>query len=276
MKSIWKAALAGAALVATSSAFADVALPGSDNGELVLFVKNNTTGVVYARGLVTQINSVATASFLAGDPSYTPGKELAFSLATVGPDANLSGFLNGTDSFSYAVIAADTSFAGGTGNVLGNQRYAFTTTADFDPTFNAPLNTDLISYQNSQAAMQELNNILAGAVGNGASTASGGVWGQVGSAGGEFWQDWFGTGVQNAITLGDSSAFYLVTSGGGSSVTTSHVYLAGTYTLSATGELSFAPNTTAPAVPLPAAVWLLLSGLGGMGVIGRRKAVAAA
>lgn len=44
---------------------------------------------------------------------------------------------------------------------------------------------------------------------------------------------------------------------------------AGTWQLSSTGELSFAP------VPLPAALWLLLSGLTGLGVVSRRKAVQA-
>lgn len=272
MKSILKTALVSAALLATSSAFADVVLPGSDNGELVLFVKNNTTGAVYARGLVTQINSVATASYIAGDASYTPGKELfSFAPLTVVADGTLSSFLNGfsASEFSYSVIAADTAFASGTANGLGNQRYAFTSTT-LDPTGNVPFNSDLLAFQNSQAAMQELNNALGGAVGSGSSTAANGVWGQSTSTLGAFWQDWFGKGVQNDVALGEAASFFMVASGGGGSSAASHVYLAGAYTLSSLGELVFTPNATSE-VPLPAAVWLLLSGLGGLGVVGRKK-----
>ena len=35
--------------------------------------------------------------------------------------------------------------------------------------------------------------------------------------------------------------------------------------------LNIVETTTAPPVPLPAAAWLLLSGLAGLGVVGRRK-----
>src|SRR5512147_1560280 len=59
MRSIFKFAMVGAALVA-SSAYADVLLPSSGNGELTLFVKNNTTGAVYARGLQITVDNVLT------------------------------------------------------------------------------------------------------------------------------------------------------------------------------------------------------------------------
>ena len=51
---------------------------------------------------------------------------------------------------------------------------------------------------------------------------------------------------------------------------------AGFWFLSSTGDLTWnVPTSTSP-VPLPAAVWLLVSGLAGLGAIGRRRNVAAA
>jgi hypothetical protein len=48
---------------------------------------------------------------------------------------------------------------------------------------------------------------------------------------------------------------------------------AGVWNLSSSGTLTWTPNQTGPTTPLPAAVWMFLSGLLGLGTVSRRKSV---
>src|SRR5262249_7795806 len=104
MRSFIKYALVGTALAASGGAYADVTLPAGGNGQAILFVKNETTGAVYARGLNLFMDNVApSASQIVGD-TYTGGTSLAsadtsfnVSNTTINADGNLfggSGFLN--------------------------------------------------------------------------------------------------------------------------------------------------------------------------------------
>jgi hypothetical protein len=73
----------------------------------------------------------------------------------------------------------------------------------------------------------------------------------------------------------DALAWYSVTKNGIPSGNPALVHEIGTglWTLSATGLLTYAGPSS---VPLPAAVWLLLSGLAGVATVGRRKTTTAA
>ena len=274
MKStLLRMAVAGS-MVVGAAAHADVILPSTGNGELVLYVHDNTTGTTYARGIQIQNNTVLPpASILpkTGSPGgYVSAVTTSYVLPTITADANLTAFMGGThasDSFSWGIQSGSTS----SGNAPGKFVYTFTTGVDLTQPANVVSSNQLsVGYNALEASDLTLNGqINSGTPGDGASTpATGdGLWGR-GST--QDPQNWFGNGPNTAIALGTASTLYTLT-GNGTNVT-AQVYLAGEkVTLLANGTL----EAVASAVPLPAAIWLLGSGLLGLAGIGRRRAVAA-
>lgn len=73
-------------------------------------------------------------------------------------------------------------------------------------------------------------------------------------------------------TLSSSDAGILV--GRRNTPAISHVTFFGTESSRTSGQGETPPATNMPAVPLPAAAWLLLTALGGLAIVGRRKAKA--
>src|ERR1041385_7971672 len=112
MKTFVKLGLIGLTLAAPA-AYADVALPGTGNGELTLFVRNETTGAVYARGLQVRLDDILTQAHIdagfAGDVSTGLAEQLNYALPTIGPDANLSSFLGAGSAagFTWTIMAGD-------------------------------------------------------------------------------------------------------------------------------------------------------------------------
>src|SRR5262245_65467469 len=102
----------GAGLIG-GAAQADTFQPtATGNGELVLYVKNNTTNAVYARGLGIRIDDVLSAATMAGI-TYNPVPQspvvtFNYQLPTLAPDANLTSFLNAgsASGFSWTIMAA--------------------------------------------------------------------------------------------------------------------------------------------------------------------------
>src|SRR6185436_10026650 len=94
LKTVVAIAIAGASGLSAMGASADVINSDSGNGELTLFVRNDVTGAVYARGLQLTIDNVLTQAQIQGG-AYNPGvaNERTYVLPTVGPDANLTSFL---------------------------------------------------------------------------------------------------------------------------------------------------------------------------------------
>jgi hypothetical protein len=186
-------------------------------------------------------------------------------LPSVGPDANLSAFLNGTDTFQWTIMAG--GFAAPVTDVsLGHQRFVTTLAAETAGVPNIT-NAQGSNLRNVASTMTAVNNSVPGATaGDGGSAVGTNQW----------WSptlnpnptSWYGiAGLSNVNALDSAANLYmLVTSGGGTNPM--RLYQFNDVTLSANGTLSFAAPA---AVPLPAAVWLMGSGLFGLFGIGRRR-----
>jgi hypothetical protein len=276
MKTFVKLGLVGLALAA-SAAHADVFLPDSGNGELTLFVRNDTTGAVYARGLQIRLDGILTQAQInagyTGDTSLGIVQNIGYALSTIGPDANLSGFLNGTDAFSWTIMAGDSA---GSNNADPARRYLTTTQVVWDESNpNAVTNSNLISFSQLQTVQNLVNENVAGtAAGDGGSTAVNGQWRQVGAVPGSIAGNWFGSGPNTVNAVGSAAHLYVLTTNGGGASGLARTYQGLDVILNANGTLSAVGDV--PAVPLPAAAWMLMSGLVTLAGVGRRKAVAVA
>lgn len=272
MRSFIKYALVGTALAASAGAYADATLPSTGNGQAVLFVKNDTTGAVYARAFVLTMDNIATQAAIVGDTytgdGTTAGADtsLSFSLASpLNADANLTGFLNGTDSFSWTVLVGDSLSATGQGVKVGERRFAFANSTGGAAPNNSQINA---SYGNLNSWLTTLNSTLGGAAGTDSSTPANGVWGSVAGS-----QNWAGAGPSTINALGDTAGFFLVTSSGvnaGDTSLTTRLYKLGDLQLTAAGVLQSVGGGT-PEVPLPPALWLLGSALAGFAGMRRNR-----
>jgi hypothetical protein len=265
-----KLALAGSTLLA-ASAYADVATPASGNGELVLFVRDNTTNTTYARGLGVNTLSVLPQTTINAAQPYTTPVATGYQLSTLAPDANLAAFLGGThvnDNFTWAIEGGKN----GTGIAPGSFTYVTSTALDLS-TGTTVTSTNLATvYPNLTATLNAVNGqIGTGVIGDKASTAAGkdGQWGNI--AGND---NWYGVGPNTAgVLVGSTQNFYALTTNSARTAT-AQVYILNGITLAKDGTLSAAAGG-AP-VPLPAAVWLLGSGLLGLFGVGRRRNAATA
>lgn len=252
-----KAALAAMGLAAVAfSHQASAAIPNaaSGNGDLVFVVVDTVTGASYYRDLGKTVSQ------------FAPGTAATFS-TDVSTDANYSSLVTeaGSNALAYAVVGG--GYSGGV--TTGTNTYVSTsgtTSVETSPVSNANL-----------TAFKNIDNQVYGPL-NGLPSAtsyyvditsaplflasSGGNWGAKAN-----FSDLAATGTT------PSNFYYLA--GTGNSGKPSTDTLVGAYTFSG-GLLSFtAAGGTAP-VPLPAAAWLLGSGLLGLVGIGRRRAAAKA
>ena len=277
---VLRIAVAASMVAAGAVAHADVVLPSSGNGEIVLFVHDDTKGLSYARGIQVLVQDVLPGTSIVPTAGYTGPVQINYTLPTVQEDANLKSFLAATtagaaDSFSWALEGGAQLTGINTGYKPGANIYITTTQTDLT---NASLNPSPVSniftvkYGSLNAALQTLNGAIgSGAMKDGSSTPAGadGIYGS-----GETSDpiNWYGAGPFTASALGSSSRLYALT-GNGTTTANAQVYYANlAVELTAGGVLE---AVGAAPVPLPAAIWLLGSGLLGLTGIGRRRAAAA-
>jgi hypothetical protein len=273
------AVLAAATLGATA-AQADTALPSTGNSNWVLLVHNNNNNQTYVSSFSLSVDSVLTASQIVNNPYTGPGQVIAPNAAIqsgVATDAALSTFLGAAGGdFIWTIMAADTTYAAGQANVLGAQRYLTTSSTvaqDLLGNFSTTNGDLTTSFQGVEGYFQSANVGLPNPAGssvvlNNSTSPQGDFYALFGQTGSD---QWFGGAVDNTTALSDAARVYLITSSGGTGGDLARLYTFGTFTLSATNGLTFTAD--AAPVPLPAAVWLLFSGLVGMVGVGRRRAV---
>ena len=270
MKTLVGLAVAAVLGVGVANASITPASPGP--GELIEFVVDNTNGHVYARGLQVLDNTVLPSSAILSSSAYagaTAPVSTGYTLAApVVADANLKTFLGqdgGTDSFSFGLLGAGATanFAPGDGILEFTSSNTIAASNLAVPT-GTTIHSDVTSVNNN---ITTLNGIIKGTAGDGTSAD---VSAQFNNNTNTFLL-YKATPITGA--LGTDMNLYAVTPNG-SSAAAGQVYTAGLFTVLANGTLEQVGNTSP--VPLPAAVWLLGSGLLGLLGVGRRRVVSAA
>jgi hypothetical protein len=262
-----------AAVLATGAATAAIQSPGNNTGELFEVVVDTTNGQVYARGLDIAFSAVlppsalqSTASYSATSAPYPDG----FTLPTVAADGNLTTFLGqdgGHDSFAFALLGGGQNLGGASPQLGPNKPGG--NVMEFS-SLNTLAAGNLTALSGSAAAnavaaletdVATLNGIIGGTPGD---KSSANVSAQFNGSTSTMFQ-LYGNNTPILAALGQDSNLYAMT-GNSSPTAAGQVYSGAEVTMLANGTLE-----TVSAVPLPAAVWLLGSGLLGLAGIGRRR-----
>ena len=271
MKFNLKVIAAAVALAAAGSAHADIVGANFGNSSLIITVFNSVTNAYYVRDTGFLLNTFLPSSITtaAGDGGVTGNKT---------PEAGLT--LDKTNTASFADSAFSTWLSG-------------QTVSDIRWTVAASDSQSLIGTNNVGRAVLALStpvSVSNGTLTNAVTSVSGfaGPTGPTGSiTGSPIPPAWTGNLILNGATLGTldnaSSLFYFSrTQGTGLSSTTANTTQFGNsggfaqVLLASSGDFSY---TLAPvsAVPVPAAAWLMGSGLMAIGgAIRRRKAASKA
>lgn len=235
------------ALGAAGAAHADIAPYSSGDGSLyfnLLDVTNQTSYVLDLQTPISTFNGAGTYSFSA--------------------DSNLTSFLaSGSGNYIWSVFGGDS-----TGTTAGSVSY-FSTSTNLG-SVTPPSNIRLYTLYGDEGYLTNINAVLPndGSLLSlvSASTDPTYYTAQV--------QTWNNTGdfVANQTGFGSVGFFSLTTNGGSSAFTGGNnpvtVSAFGNWTLAQDGTLSYG---SAPTVPIPAAVWLMCSGLLGLAGVARRK-----
>ena len=262
--------IAVAAALSIGAAHASITGPGTGQGELIEWVVDTTTNHVYARGIGVDETTILPAASIISDSNAYGALQAPVStgttLPTITADSALTTFLaqnGGHDSFSFGILAAGSATGGATKQVPGASVVEFTSPLSVAASnLNVPSGTSIASLVTSVGAtVNTLNSTLQGA-------NSGDVSGQFSPGSTEF--ALYSSNITLTSALGTDVNLYAITPNN-SKPLAGQLYTAGLVTMTADGTLEEVGNTSP--VPLPAAVWLLGSGLLGLAGVGRRRSV---
>jgi len=268
------AAAVASILLAGGAAHAAAIVPNTGDGSLLFFVTDTKTNQTYTDVLTQDVNgyfSVAQATV----PAPTNGivnvlnGDANFSVP-LGGDSVLTSFLSaaGSDSLSYGIISGAYSGTLGSGQrPTGKVRIVATSLNQGSVLTN--LQSQIVNATPSglNVDVNSLNLNLGGA-----SSTNQGVFGTTTSAGGTALNLYAGGLDMSGVAPGTAVTLYGVTGNGTAGGSTTAFSLGTAIFSLATDTLTFTGNGGSTPVPLPAAVWLLGSGLLGLAGVGRRRA----
>jgi hypothetical protein len=262
MNKLISLAVGGALAVAGTNAFAVSAPTTSTGGSLTLqlFSTNDTTPFSYS------FDTGLTYSTLSTLPT-APGSSQSWSLTNLATD--LTGF-TGTANLVFDVTAASQT-SGSELTKAGIENIATT----FDPSVAVTtINANTFNSTINSAVAADTAWITNFGTGTNSFTTSTTALNYANAVYNQQLQSW-PSGVNAASGTGNSLPFYEIASAKGSTSVagTPAVTLAGVFTINLTTDtLTYTvPGGGPPPVPVPAALWLLASGLAGLGVVGRRR-----
>jgi hypothetical protein len=267
MNKLLSVSAAGALALGAVAAHASIASPSSGSSDAILFAE-----VVNAAG------TLAVASY-AGDTGVSINSVIAGLSSTpttyLASDPNLAKLFAADaagDTLEFAVLAGQYTGSPSTTNLKtpGVGQFLTTTANNSTTSISGATTASLSKMAGLNGDVSTINGNSGGAASvEGTNPATSGVWDITNGNGTAYWD---GASISNGNTLGTTANLYYMTGGGAIASHTTNV-LEGTASLSSSG-LTLTGNGSPPPVPLPAAVWLLGSGLLGLAGVGRRKAKA--
>ncbi len=264
MNPIVKASIAAAMTLGAVSAHAAFAVPSTSSpGDLILFAE-----VLNSNGVIVGSYAGDTGVTVLGTQAAISANQTASMNDGTGNLASLLALDTGTNTLKWSIEGGG-QVSGADGELADAGAGQFVTTQTNNSTAQLAIrpSTVLDTWENMIKTTQSLNTNSGGASSVfGTAAASAGVFDSTTISSNP--ANWYLAGGATAVSgLGTAWDLYGVTG-----TTTGDVALSllGTASLSANG-VTFAPESTP--VPLPAAIWLLGSGLLGLAGVGRRKAV---
>lgn len=287
MKNVVRFAVAGALLAGYATAQAQ-SLPSTNASDLWLFVSDQAAGTTFAEDTGVSVSSLMPSGSLAAGGSNTVLSTAIKASINVGPTSALTAYINAANAAGHTLEwGVDGANFPGTTSAKGTQKPGGILGITDNPVSQESTTAGLI-FGNLQTFAGGLENDLQGFVVPGAGTQAAYTAGgqtykfSLGSSAGNVWgastgnnagsTNMYGQGPDQAgIGLGQNAAIYGLTGNANNGGQVQSYLLGETLTLKADGTLTTGSTVV---TPIPAAVWLLGSGLLGLIGVGRRRAAA--